>query len=164
VTRFRFPRQPRGEHLCLADYFASVESGRVDVAAFQIVTVGDKITELCDRLQREGDYSRGYFIHGLGVSLAEALAEYTNRMIQRGLGLSGSQGRRYSWGYPSCPDLEDHVQLFKLLPSDSIGVSLTSAFQLVPEQSTAAIVIHHPEAKYFSIGSTLERAEADVAG
>jgi 5-methyltetrahydrofolate--homocysteine methyltransferase len=164
VTRFRFPRQPRGEHLCLADYFASVESGRVDVAAFQIVTVGDKITELCDRLQREGDYSRGYFIHGLGVSLAEALAEYTNRMIQRGLGLSGSQGRRYSWGYPSCPDLEDHVQLFKLLPSESIGVSLTSAFQLVPEQSTAAIVIHHPEAKYFSIGSTLERAEADVAG
>ncbi len=164
VTRFRFPRQPHGEHLCLSDYFASVDSGRVDVAAFQLVTVGDRITELCERLQREGDYSKGYFIHGLGVSLAEALAEYINRIIQRGLGLSKGQGKRYSWGYPACPDLEDHTKLFMLLPTEQIGVSLTSAFQLVPEQSTAAIVIHHPEAKYFSIGSTLERAEEDVAG
>lgn len=128
------------------------------------MTVGDRVTELCDRLQREGDYSKGYFIHGLGVSLAEALAEYINRIIQRGLGLSKGQGKRYSWGYPACPDLEDHTKLFMLLPTEQIGVSLTSAFQLVPEQSTAAIVIHHPEAKYFSIGSTLERAEEDVAG
>ncbi len=162
LTRFRFPRQPHGEHLCLADYFASVESGRVDVAAFQLVTVGDKVTELCDRLQQQGDYSTGYFIHGLGVSLAEALAEYANRVIRRGLGLPGSQGRRYSWGYPACPDLEDHTRLFEVLPADQIGMTLTSAFQLIPEQSTAAIVIHHPEAKYFSIGSTLERAETDV--
>lgn len=163
ITRFRFPRQPHGEHLCLADYFASVESGRIDVAVFQVVTVGDRVTALCDRLQREGDYSKGYFIHGLGVSLAEALAEYANRLVRRGLGLRSPQGRRYSWGYPSCPDLEDHARVFMLLPTDEIGVTLTSAFQLVPEQSTAAIVIHHPEAKYFSIGSTLERAEADVA-
>ncbi len=163
LTRFSFPRQPKGEYLCLADYFASVESGRVDVAVLQVVTVGDRITELCDRLQQEGDYSRGYYIHGLGVSLAEGLAEYTNRLVRRGLGLPDGQGLRYSWGYPACPDLEDHTRLFAALPAAEIGVSLTSAYQLVPEQSTAAIVVHHPQAKYFSIGSTLERAASDVA-
>jgi 5-methyltetrahydrofolate--homocysteine methyltransferase len=163
LTRFTFPRQPKGEHLCLSDYFASVDSGKVDVTALQVVTVGDRITEVCERLQQEGDYSDAYYIHGLGVSLAEGLAEYTNRLVRRGLGLSGSQGLRFSWGYPACPDLEDHEKLFQLLPTDSIGVSLTSAHQLIPEQSTAAIVLHHPEAKYFSIGSTLERASSDVA-
>ncbi len=162
LTRFTFPRQPRGEHLCISDYFASVESGRIDVAVFQVVTVGDRITELCDQLQQEGNYSRAYYIHGLGVSLAEGLAEYCNRMVQRGMGLSGSQGLRYSWGYPACPDLEDHTRVFELLPVDEIGVSLTSAYQLIPEQSTAAIVVHHPQAKYFSIGSSLQRAAEDV--
>ncbi len=162
LVRFTFPRQPKGEFLCLSDYFASTESGQMDVAALQIVTVGDKITEVCDRLQAEGNYSRAYYIHGLGVSLAEGLAEYANRLTRRALGLRGTQGLRYSWGYPACPDLEDHVKLFQLLPTEQIGTSLTSAFQLIPEQSTAAIVVHHPEAKYFSIGSTLERAEADV--
>jgi 5-methyltetrahydrofolate--homocysteine methyltransferase len=134
----------------------------MDVIVFQVVTVGDKITALCDRLQQAGDYSRAYYIHGLGVSLAEALAEYSNRLVRRGLGLQGEQGVRYSWGYPACPDLDDHEKLRLLLPTDEIGVSLTSAYQLVPEQSTAALVVHHPEAKYFSIGSTLQRAEADV--
>jgi 5-methyltetrahydrofolate--homocysteine methyltransferase len=162
VLRFTFPRQPKGEFLCLSDYFASVESGRVDVAALQVVTVGDRITELCDRLQQEGDYSQAYYIHGLGVSLAEGLAEYTNRLVRRGLGLGPKRGLRFSWGYPACPDLEDHEKVFQLLPVDDIGVSLTSAYQLIPEQSTAAIVLHHPEAKYFSIGSTLERASEDV--
>lgn len=162
LVRFTFPRQPKGEYLCLSDYYASTESGRMDVTALQIVTVGDKITELCDRLQAEGNYSRAYYVHGLGVSLAEGLAEYANRLVRRGLGLSGEQGLRYSWGYPACPDLEDHVKLFQLLPTEQIGTTLTSAYQLIPEQSTAAIVVHHPEAKYFSIGSTLERAEVDV--
>ncbi len=164
ITRFRFPRQPSRENLCIADYFASVQSGKIDVAVFQVVTVGDKITELCERLQQEGDYSHSYYIHGLGVSLAEGLAEYSNRLVRRGLGLQEPRGKRYSWGYPACPDLDDHGKLPLLLPMHDVGVSLTSAFQLVPEQSTAAIVVHHPEAKYFSIGSTLERAEADVAG
>ncbi len=164
ITRFVFPRQPGRERLCLADYFANVERGIVDVAAFQVVTVGDKITRLCDQLQQEGDYSRAYYIHGLGVSLAEALAEYTNRLVRRSFGMSGEQVRRYAWGYPACPDLEDHEKLHLLLPLNEIGVTLTSAYQLVPEQSTAAIVLHHPEAKYFSIGSTLERAAADVEG
>ncbi len=163
LVRFRFPRQPHSEHLCLADYFASVESGKLDVAVFQVVTVGSKTAELCEQLQQQGLYSRAYYIHGLSVSLAEGLAEYTNRLVRRGLGLAQKQGVRYSWGYPACPDLEDHEKLLKLLPMDECGVSLTSAYQLVPEQSTAALVVHHPSAKYFSIGSTLERAEADVA-
>lgn len=162
LTRFVFPRQPERERLCLADYFRSVDSGEYDVAALQVVTMGTAVDDLTEELQKQGDYTRSYYIHGLGVSLAEALAELTNRIVRRGLGLPGEQGKRYSWGYPACPDLEEHAKLFALLPTEQIGVSLTEAFQLVPEQSTAAIVIHHPEAKYFSIGSARERAEGDV--
>jgi 5-methyltetrahydrofolate--homocysteine methyltransferase len=162
LTRFVFPRQPGRERLCLADYFRSVESGAYDVAAFQLVTMGTKVDDLTEALQQQGDYSRGYYIHGLGVSLAEALAEYTNRVVRQGLGLGEGSGKRYSWGYPACPDLEEHAKLFAILPAEQIGLTLTEAFQLVPEQSTAAIVIHHPEAKYFSIGSAAERAEEDV--
>lgn len=163
LTRFVFPRQPERERLCLSDYFRSVESGAYDVAAFQVVTMGRAVDELTAELQQSGDYSRSYFVHGLGVSLAEALAELTNRIVRQGLGLAGNRGKRYSWGYPACPDLEDHAKLFQILPAHEIGLELTDAFQLVPEQSTAAIVIHHPEAKYFSIGSALERAEDDIA-
>jgi 5-methyltetrahydrofolate--homocysteine methyltransferase len=163
LTRFVFPRQPERERLCLSDYFRSVDSGEFDVAAFQIVTMGTKVDDLTEELQRQGDYSRGYYIHGLGVSLAEALAEYTNRLARQSLGLGPGRGKRYSWGYPACPDLEEHTKLWQILPAHEIGVTLTEAFQLVPEQSTAAIVIHHPEAKYFSIGSAAERAEQDVA-
>jgi 5-methyltetrahydrofolate--homocysteine methyltransferase len=163
LTRFVFPRQPERERLCLADYFRSVESGERDVAAFQLVTMGTKVDELTERLQHQGDYSRSYYIHGLGVSLAEALAEHTNRLVRQSLGLGEGRGKRYSWGYPACPDLEEHAKLFQILPAEQIGLTLTEAFQLVPEQSTAAIVVHHPEAKYFSIGSALERADADVA-
>jgi 5-methyltetrahydrofolate--homocysteine methyltransferase len=162
LTRFTFPRQPGRERLCLSDYFRSVESGEYDVAAFQLVTMGTRVDDLTEELQRQGDYSRSYYIHGLGVSLAEALAEYTNRVIRQGLGLSEREGKRYSWGYPACPDLEEHAKLFQILPTEQIGVTLTEAYQLVPEQSTAAIVVHHPEAKYFSIGSAAERAEEDV--
>ena len=163
LTRFVFPRQPARERLCLADYFRPVTSGEYDVAAFQIVTMGTRVDELTEELQRAGDYSRSYYIHGLSVSLAEALAEYTNRVVRQSLGLRGEQGKRYSWGYPACPDLDEHAKLFGILPAERIGVTLTEAFQLVPEQSTAAIIIHHPDAKYFSIGSAAERAEGDVA-
>ncbi len=162
LTRFVFPRQPERERLCLADYFRSVESGELDVMALQLVTMGTRAAELTEALQQQGDYSRSYYIHGLSVSLAEALAEYSNRVIRQSLGLKGGQGKRYSWGYPACPDLEEHGKLFEVLPTNEIGVTLTEAFQLVPEQSTAAIVVHHPEAKYFSIGSAHERAEQDV--
>jgi 5-methyltetrahydrofolate--homocysteine methyltransferase len=163
LTRFDFPRQPERERLCLADYFRSVDSGELDIVALQIVTMGRRADELTEELQHQNDYSRSYYIHGLSVSLAEALAEYTNRVVRQSLGLRGEQGKRYSWGYPACPDLEEHAKLFAVLPADQIGVTLTEAFQLVPEQSTAAVVVHHPEAKYFSIGSARERADEDVA-
>jgi 5-methyltetrahydrofolate--homocysteine methyltransferase len=162
LTRFVFPRQPGRERLCISDYFRSVDSGAIDVAALQLVTMGTAVDDLTEQLQRDGDYSRSYFIHGLAVSLAEALAEYTNRLVRQGLGLAGERGKRYSWGYPACPELSEHEKLFALLPAESIGMTLTEAHQLVPEQSTAAIVVHHPQAKYFSIGSTLERANEDV--
>ncbi|HEX6287580.1 MAG TPA: methionine synthase [Herpetosiphonaceae bacterium] len=166
LQRFAFPRQPERERLCLADYFASVESGRVDVAAFQVVTMGQVATEYVDALQAAGDYSRSYFVHGLGVTAAEGLAEYTNQVIRKGLGLSDDpkRGKRYSWGYPAIPDLEQHAQVWQLLPAETIGATLTESFQIVPEQSTAAIVVHHPQATYFSIGGGIrERAEQDVA-
>lgn len=162
LTRFVFPRQPGRERLCIADYFRSRESQQYDVVAFQVVTMGTKVDDLSEQLQLQNDYSRSYYIHGLAVSLAEGLAEYTNRVIRQGLGLHGERGKRYSWGYPACPDLEDHEKLFALLPTEKIDVVLTEAFQLMPEQSTAAIVVHHPEAKYFSIGSAGERAETDA--
>jgi 5-methyltetrahydrofolate--homocysteine methyltransferase len=155
LARFTFPRQPHGDHLCLADYFAPVESGIVDVIALQIVTVGQGATERFDRLQAEGDYAEAYFLHGLAVQTAEATAEYLHRHIRRELGLPEGQGKRYSWGYPAIPDLDDHRKVFDLLPAESeLGMSLTSAFQLVPEQSTAAIVVHHPDARYFSVGES----------
>lgn len=152
VTRFHFPRQSERERLCLADYFASVNSGKMDVVALQVVTMGESASEAVNRLQAAGNYSEAYFVHGLAVEMAEGLAEYTNRVIQRELRLDSSRGRRYSWGYPAIPELEDHSKVFQLLPvSDTIGVNLTEAYQLVPEQSTAAIVVHHPQAVYFAV-------------
>jgi len=152
VARFHFPRQREGQHLCLADYFAPVESGRMDVVAFQVVTMGQAASEAVQRLQQAGDYAEAYFTHGLAVQMAEGLAEYTNRLVQRELGLEGQRGRRYSWGYPAIPDLEDHAKVMTLLPASStIGVNLTEAYQFDPEQTTAAIVIHHPQALYFAV-------------
>ncbi|HWT79730.1 MAG TPA: vitamin B12 dependent-methionine synthase activation domain-containing protein, partial [Candidatus Methylomirabilis sp.] len=144
-----------GDRLCLADYFAGRESGRMDVAAFQVVTVGQQASERFQRLQDAGEYSEAYFTHGLGVQTAEAAAEYLHRHIRRELGLAPEQGKRYSWGYPAIPDLADHAIVFQLLPAESeLGMQLTAAYQLVPEQSTAAIIIHHPEARYYSVGET----------
>jgi 5-methyltetrahydrofolate--homocysteine methyltransferase len=155
LTRFSFPRQPSGDFLCLADYFAPVDSGCMDVVALQVVTVGQEATARFDRLQDAGSYSEAYFSHGLAVQTAEASAEYLHNHIRRELGLPAGQGKRYSWGYPAIPELADHARVFELLPVESeLGMTLTSAFQLVPEQSTAAIVIHHPEAKYFNIGES----------
>ncbi len=154
-TRFTFPRQPYEDHLCLADYFAPVESGQIDVVALQVVTVGLEATRRFDALQGEGDYSEGYFLHGLAVQTAEATAEYLHRHIRRELGLHESQGKRYSWGYPAIPELEDHRKVFDLLPvEEELGMSLSPAFQLIPEQSTAAIIVHHPEARYYSVGES----------
>jgi 5-methyltetrahydrofolate--homocysteine methyltransferase len=155
LARFNFPRQPYDDHLCLADYFAPLDSGRMDVVAFQVVTVGQAATARFDALQAANGYSEGYFLHGLAVQTAEATAEYLHRHIRHELGIPEGQGKRYSWGYPAVPDLEDHRKVFDLLPAEKeLGMSLTPAFQLVPEQSTAAIVIHHSQAKYYSTGES----------
>ncbi len=154
-TRFSFPRQADGEHLCLADYFSPVDSGVMDVVALQVVTVGQAATERFERLQEKGDYTEAYFSHGLSVQTAEATADYLHAHVRRELGLGAEQGKRYSWGYPAIPELADHARVFELLPVESeLGMTLTTAFQLVPEQSTAAIILHHPDAKYYNIGET----------
>ena len=155
LTRFAFPRQPHGDYLALSDYFAPVDSGQMDVVAFQVVTVGQEASEKFDALQAAHDYTEAYFVHGLAVQTAEATAEYLHRHIRRELGLAADQGKRYSWGYPAIPDLSDHRKVFDLLPAEKeLGMSLTAAYQLVPEQSTAAIIVHHRQARYFNIGGS----------
>jgi 5-methyltetrahydrofolate--homocysteine methyltransferase len=164
AQRFTFPRQDGQDDLCLADYFAPVESGRLDVVAFQVVTLGPRPTELFDALQAKHAYSDAYFLHGLAVQTAEATAEYTHRHLRRELGLAPGQGKRYSWGYPAIPELDDHQKVFALLPAEAqLGMTLTESGQLVPEQSTAAIIVHHPEARYFTIGgSRLAQLEREM--
>ncbi len=162
--RFTFPRQPAGKHLCLADYFASQESGRTDLVGFQLVTVGKRASEYSQQLFKSDNYADYLYFHGLSVESAEALAELWHKRMRIELGIAGDdaaelsklfhqayQGSRYSFGYPACPDLEDQAKLFELLDPSRIGVELTEEFQLEPEQSTSAIIVHHPEAKYFSI-------------
>jgi 5-methyltetrahydrofolate--homocysteine methyltransferase len=152
IARFHFPRQEGRERLCIADYFRSSGSTDVDVVAFQIVTVGDAATERFQTLQNSGEYTEAFYVHGLAVESAEAVAEWMHRKIRHELGVPAGQGKRYSWGYGACPDLEDHAQLFKILPAESeLGMQLTSAYQLIPEQSTAAIIVHHPQAKYYAV-------------
>jgi len=153
ISRLTFPRQPAEERLCLADYFAPRGSRPTpDVIAFQVVTMGQRATEQIDALQGQGEYTAAFYLHGLGVQMAEALAEYVNAHVFHELGGTGEVYRRYSWGYPAIPDLQDHEVVFRLLPvTDSIGVTLTEAYQLVPEQSTAALIVHNPQAVYFGV-------------
>ncbi|MEX2179038.1 MAG: methionine synthase [Gemmatimonadaceae bacterium] len=152
LARFHFPRQEGRDRLCIADYFRGHDSGDVDVVGFQIVTVGDDAARKFEELQSAGEYSEAYYVHGLGVETAEAVAEWLHRKLRHDLGIPPGRGKRYSWGYGACPDLEDHAQLFRILPAESaLGMELTSAFQLIPEQSTAAIIVHHPEAKYYAV-------------
>ena len=156
LTRFSCPRQPYDDHLALSDYFAPVESGQMDVVAFQVVTVGEEATERFDKLQSAHDYTEAYFTHGLAVQAAEATADYLHEHIRREMGIPENQGKRYSWGYPAIPELEDHKKVFELLPAveTELGMTLSTAYQLIPEQSTAAIIIHHPQAKYYSVGES----------
>jgi 5-methyltetrahydrofolate--homocysteine methyltransferase len=151
IGRFSFPRQEDRELLCLSDYFRPLQDGKpVDVVALQVVTSGKVAEEFVAKRNAGGDYSEGYFLHGFSVQTAEGAAEYVNRRVRQELGFADERGLRYSWGYPACPDIEQHQTLFRILPvEESIGVSLTTACQLNPEQSTAAIVVHHPAAKYF---------------
>jgi 5-methyltetrahydrofolate--homocysteine methyltransferase len=156
LARFHCPRQPFDDHLCLADYFAASDSGRLDVVGLQVVTVGKQATERVDNLQAQGDYSDAYFVHGLAVQCAEAAADYLHAHVRRELGIGAAQGKRYSWGYPAIPDLADHKKVFRLLPAAAgvLGMTLSEASQLIPEQSTAAIIVHHKAAKYYSVGES----------
>jgi 5-methyltetrahydrofolate--homocysteine methyltransferase len=162
-TRFTFPRQRRGRRLCLADFFRPEESGETDVVGFQVVTVGSRIGEETARLFASDSYRDYLELHGLSVQLAEALAEYWHARVRAELGFAGDdpdemqgmfelkyRGARFSLGYGACPDLEDRAKIAELLEPERIGVHLSEEFQLHPEQSTDAIVIHHPEAKYFN--------------
>ncbi|HEX8843559.1 MAG TPA: methionine synthase [Pyrinomonadaceae bacterium] len=162
--RFTFPRQPSGKRLCLADFFASRESGRIDVVPFHLVTMGRRASQYSQELFKADNYSEYLFFHGLSVESAEALAELWHKRIREELGIAGRdakdlnklfhqgyQGSRFSFGYPACPNLEDQAKLFELLDPSRIDVELTEEFQLDPEQSTSAIIVHHEDAKYFSI-------------
>jgi 5-methyltetrahydrofolate--homocysteine methyltransferase len=129
----------------------------VDVVALQVVTVGSCASERIAELHAAGEYSESYFLHGFSVQSAEALAEYAHRQIRSELGLPDDRGKRYSWGYGACPDLSQHEIAFRLLDAgNAIGVKLTEAFQIVPEQSTAAIIMHHPKATYFNAAAVRE--------
>jgi 5-methyltetrahydrofolate--homocysteine methyltransferase len=153
LETFAFPRQSDGERLSLADYFAGAE-GKPAVVGFQVVTVGDRASRETERMQAAGEYTEAYFLHGLSVQMAEAMADYVNARINGELGLGeGEAGaRRYSWGYAAIPELADHEQVFRLLGvPEALGVTLTESYQLVPEQSTAAIVVPHPKAVYFAV-------------
>jgi 5-methyltetrahydrofolate--homocysteine methyltransferase len=162
--RFTFPRQRDGKRLCLADFFRSVESGVMDVAGFTIVTVGSEVSELERKQFADGDFQEYLYTHGMGVETAEALAEYWHLQVRHELGIDDEEpddvrllfsakyhGARYSFGYPACPNLEDQAMLMDLLQPQDIGIELSEEFMLVPEQSTSAIIVHHPEAKYYNV-------------
>lgn len=161
--RFSFPRQRDGRLLCLSDYFRP-QGSVPDTVGFQIVTVGEEVSKQERKLFEKGDFQDYLFTHGMGVETAEALAEYWHKMVRQEMGIADQEpdgmkllfsakyhGARYSFGYPACPNLEDQAKLFELLSPEDIGVELTDEFMLSPEQSTSAIIVHHPEAKYFNI-------------
>ena len=154
IERFDFPRQEGRESLCLSDYFRPAENdGAADYVGFLIVSVSDSLLEESESKMSRGEYTEGYYLHGFGVRLAEAAAEWVHRRMRDEWGIEEGRGLRYAWGYPACPDHTQHAILYDLLPArERLGMELTSAGALVPELSTAAIVIHHPEAKYFSAG------------
>ena len=141
---FEFPRSSKQKHLCLADYF-----GTNDIVAFQAVTVGNKVTEIIDLWNKQDRYADAYYLHGLAVETAEAMAELINARIRDELKIGQNRGLRYSWGYPSCPDISQHHLVWQILEPEKSGITLTESGQIVPDQSTAAIIVHHPEAEYF---------------
>ena len=153
LERLVFPRQPGHDRICLADFFRPRESGELDVVALQAVTVGDEVTRLIGQLEQEGEFAEQLFTHGLGVQTAEGLAEWLHGKVRSDLAIGATQGRRYSWGYPACPDQSEHEKVFRLLDAPQIGLRLSSGYALEPEQSTLAIVAHHPQAVYFGMKS-----------
>ncbi len=160
LDRLVFPRQPRHDRLCIADFYRPLSSGERDVVALQAVTAGSAVTERMARLERDGEFAEQLFTHGLGVQVAEGMAEWLHSEVRRALGIEPDQGRRWSWGYPACPDQAEHEKVFDLLDAPSIGLSLTGGYAVEPEQSTVAIVAHHPQAVYFGMKSGRLPAEA----
>ncbi|MBW3588098.1 MAG: methionine synthase [Actinobacteria bacterium] len=167
--RFTFPRQTSGKFLCISDFFRPVGSKEMDVVAFHLVTMGPRVSEVAQELFQSDRYNDYLHLHGLSVEMAEALAEMWHMRIRQEMGIAekdasdikglfkqGYRGSRYSFGYPACPDLEDQVQIMELLEPERIGVTLSEEFQLHPEQSTSAIIAHHPEARYFSVARSPE--------
>jgi 5-methyltetrahydrofolate--homocysteine methyltransferase len=153
LERLVFPRQPKHDRICLADFYRPLDSGERDLVALQGVTVGPEVTELIERLEGEGEFAEQLFAHGLGVQSAEGLAEWLHSEIRRQLGIGLDQGRRYSWGYPACPDQSEHEKVWRLLDLEKIGMTLSDGHAVMPEQSTVAIVAHHPQAVYFGMKS-----------
>jgi 5-methyltetrahydrofolate--homocysteine methyltransferase len=153
LERLVFPRQPRHDRICLTDFFRPLDSGERDVVALQGVTVGPEVTELIERLESEGEFAEQLYVHGLGVQSAEGLAEWLHSEVRRGLRIDLDQGRRYSWGYPACPDQSEHEKVWRLLDLEEIGMTLSGGYAVMPEQSTVAIVAHHPQAVYFGMKS-----------
>ena len=157
LHRLVFPRQPRHDRICLADFYRPVnlDAGppQVDVVAIQAVTAGDEVTELMAKLEADGEFAEQLFVHGLGVQTAEGMAEWIHAKARADLGMEPAQGRRYSWGYPACPEQSEHEKVFDLLDAPSIGLRLSGGYAVEPEQSTLAIVAHHPQAVYFGMKS-----------
>jgi 5-methyltetrahydrofolate--homocysteine methyltransferase len=153
ISRLHFPRQPRHSRICLADFYRPIDSGERDVVALQGVTVGGEVTDVMARLEAEGEFSEQLFTHGLGVQSAEGLAEWLHSRAREELGIEPDQGRRYSWGYPACPDQSEHTKVWELLGLEDIGMYLSDGFAVMPEQSTVAIVSHHPQSVYFGMKS-----------
>ena len=159
LERLSFPRQPKHDRICLSDFFRPIDSGERDVVALQGVTVGPEVTDLMAQLERDGEFAEQLYTHGLGVQSAEGLAEWLHAEARRGLGIDLDQGRRYSWGYPACPDQSEHEKVWRLLGLDDVGMYLSDGFAVMPEQSTVAIIAHHPQAVYFGMKSGFIPAE-----
>jgi 5-methyltetrahydrofolate--homocysteine methyltransferase len=153
LTRFVCPRQPKGDRICLADFFRPAADGRppeeLDVIAVQAVTVGSEVTELMAKLESDGEFAEQLFVHGLGVQTAEGLAEWLHAKAREMLAIPATQGRRYSWGYPAVPEQSEHLKVEKLLGLERIGMQISDGYAPIPEQSTLALVAHHPQAIYF---------------
>jgi 5-methyltetrahydrofolate--homocysteine methyltransferase len=153
LTRFVCPRQPKGDRICLADFFRPATDGKppenLDVIAVQAVTVGSEVTELMAKLEADGEFAEQLFVHGLGVQTAEGLAEWLHWRVREMLGVPSTQGRRYSWGYPAVPEQSEHLKVEKLLGLERIGMEISDGYAPIPEQSTLALVAHHPQAIYF---------------
>jgi 5-methyltetrahydrofolate--homocysteine methyltransferase len=153
LERLVFPRQPKHDRICLTDFFRPVDSGERDVVALQGVTVGSEVTEVMAQLERDGEFAEQLFTHGLGVQAAEGLAEWLHAEVRRDFKIEPDQGRRYSWGYPACPEQSEHEKVWRLLELEEIGMYLSDGYAVMPEQSTVAIVAHHPQAVYFGMKS-----------